>query len=31
LEGPVYKYCSVSSDPFTNMAVTGNYCFWLAN
>jgi hypothetical protein len=23
----LYKYCSFSSDPLTNMATTGNSCF----
>ena len=27
----LYKYCSFSSDPLTNMAAIGNSCFWLAN
>jgi hypothetical protein len=26
----LYKYCSFCPDPFTNMATTGNSCFWLA-
>jgi hypothetical protein len=25
----LYKDCSFSSDPLTNMAATGNSCFWL--
>jgi hypothetical protein len=27
----LYKVCSVRSDPFTNMAATGNSCFWLVD
>ena len=27
----LYKECSFRSDPLTNMAATGNSCFWLAN
>ena len=27
----LYKYCSFCSDPLTNMATTGNSCFWLAD
>jgi hypothetical protein len=27
----LYKQCSFSSDPFTNMAATDNSCFWLAD
>ena len=26
----LYKDCSFCPDPFTNMATTGNSCFWLA-
>jgi hypothetical protein len=26
----LYKYCSFCPDPFTNMAITGNSCFWSA-
>jgi hypothetical protein len=24
----LYKYCSFRPDPLTNMAATGNSCFW---
>ena len=27
----LYKYCSFPPNPLTNMAATGNYCFWLAD
>ena len=27
---PSYKDCSFCPNPFTNMATTGNFCFWLA-
>ena len=27
----LYKDCSFRSDPLTNMAATGNSCFWLAH
>ena len=27
----LYKYFSFRSDPFTNMAATGNSCFWFAD
>ena len=27
----LYKECSFRSDPLTNMAATGNSCFWLAD
>jgi hypothetical protein len=27
----LYKHCSFHPDPLTNMAATGNYCFWLAD
>ena len=27
----LYKDCSFCPDPFTNMAATGNSCFWLAD
>ena len=27
----LYKECSFTSDPLTNMAAIGNSCFWLAN
>ena len=27
----LYKDCSFCSDPLTNMATTGNSCFWLAD
>jgi hypothetical protein len=27
----LYKDCSFCSDPLTNMAATGNSCFWLAD
>jgi hypothetical protein len=27
----LYKVCSLCPDPLTNMPVTGNSCFWLAN
>jgi hypothetical protein len=27
----LYKDCSFRSDPLTNMAVTGNSCFWLVD
>jgi hypothetical protein len=27
----LYKDCSCCPDPFTNLAATGNYCFWLAD
>jgi hypothetical protein len=27
----LYKDCSFSSDPFTNMAAIGNSCFWLVD
>ena len=27
----LYKDCSFRHDPLTNMAVTGNSCFWLAD
>ena len=27
----LYKYCSFRPDPLTNMADTGNSCFWLAD
>jgi hypothetical protein len=27
----LYKECLFSSDPLTNMAATGNSCFWLAD
>ena len=27
----LYKICSFCPDPLTNMAATGNSCFWLAN
>ena len=27
----LYKDCSFHPNPLTNMAVTGNYCFWLVN
>jgi hypothetical protein len=27
----LYKYCSFCSDRLTNMATTGNFCFWLAD
>jgi hypothetical protein len=27
----LYKECSVRPDPLTNMAATGNSCFWLAD
>jgi hypothetical protein len=27
----LYKDCSFSSDPLTNMAATGNSCFWLVD
>jgi hypothetical protein len=27
----LYKHCSYSSDPLTNMATTGHSCFWLVD
>ena len=27
----LYKYCSFRPDPSTNMATTGNSCFWLVD
>jgi hypothetical protein len=27
----LYKDCGFSSDPLTNMATTGNSCFWLVD
>jgi hypothetical protein len=27
----LYKDCSLCPDPFTNMATTGNSCFWLVD
>jgi uncharacterized membrane protein len=27
----LYNDCSFSSDPLTNMAATGNSCFWLVD
>ena len=27
----LYKECSFRPDPFTNMAATGNSCFWLSD
>ena len=27
----LYNYCSFYPDPLTNMATTGNSCFWLAD
>jgi hypothetical protein len=27
----LYKECSFCADPFTNMATTGNSCFWLVD
>jgi hypothetical protein len=27
----LYKGCSFCPDPLTNMATTGNSCFWLAD
>jgi uncharacterized membrane protein len=27
----LYKDCSFRSDPLTNMAATGNACFWLVD
>ena len=27
----LYKYCSFHPDPLTNMAATGDSCFWLAD
>jgi hypothetical protein len=27
----LYKDCSFSSDPFANLAATGNSCFWLVD
>jgi hypothetical protein len=27
----LYKDCSFCPDPLTNMAATGNPCFWLAD
>ena len=27
----LYKYCSFSSDPLTNMVATGSSCFWLVD
>ena len=27
----LYKVCSFYPDPLTNMATTGNWCFWLAD
>jgi hypothetical protein len=26
-----YKHCSFCPDPLTNMAATGNSCFWLVD
>jgi hypothetical protein len=27
----IYKDCSFCPDPITNIATTGNYCFWLVD